>query len=172
MAYPSSPFPTAVWTNKSLRLYHGTIDTEVQSILAGVNVTKGPSNRDFGQGFYTTTLGRQALTWAWQRSVRKRGTNPVVIQFDVDRDDLASLDSLWFVRGSFDADDFWSLVHHCRSGRASHARRIAGRQYDIVIGPVAASWKQRLSISDVDQVSFHTRRGARILDASSPRIIP
>src|SRR6266545_2112421 len=109
-------FSPSSWTNQLLTLYHGTVDAYVQSILGGVNISQGRSHTDFGQGFYTTTIERQALSWAWQLSQRLPRTLPAVIRFDVSRDDLADLECLWFVRGSFDADDFWSLVFHCRTG--------------------------------------------------------
>lgn len=91
--------------------------------------------------------------------------------FDVNRNDLSGLDGLWFLRGSFDAEDFWSLVFHCRTG-GSHQRETPQVWYDIVGGPVAASWRQRLTLHDVDQVSFHTPRAATLLDRSNPRTMP
>ena len=93
------------------------------------------------------------------------------MRFDVDRDSLAALQCVWFVRGSFDADDFWSLVFHCRAGEGHHARATNQGWYDVAIGPVAASWRQRLTIYDADQVSFHTGRAATLLNNSNPRSI-
>jgi hypothetical protein len=80
---------------------------------------------------------------------------PVMVVYEVDRDALAKQDTLAFVYGVFDAEDFWSLVFYCRtSGPGSTPwnyghNRIAphdtldGNYYDIVIGPVAAFWQQR-----------------------------
>ncbi len=155
------------WTNQPLILYHGTADREVSSILNSVNISQGRVNTDFGRGFYTTTVERQARTWASRLSQRKGGTQPAVIRFDVNRDALADLECLWFVRGSFDADDFWSLVFHCRRGN-DHARTTNQGWYDVVIGPVVASWRQLLTLYDVDQVSFHTLRAANLLNNSNP----
>lgn len=168
----AGPWPVSTpsrWTNQPLALYHGTIDSHVASVLNGIQLTQGRASTDFGRGFYTTTIERQALSWAWQLSQRRPGTQPAVIRFVVDRDDLAGLECLWFVRGSFDADDFWRLILHCRGGGTDHSR--AGRQgwYDVVIGPVAASWRQRLTIYDADQIGFHTDRAANLLNQSSPR---
>jgi hypothetical protein len=165
------PFSPSSWTNQLLTLYHGTVDVYVQSILGGVNVSRGRPHTDFGRGFYTTSIERQALSWAWQLSQRLPGTLPAVICFDVSRDDLADLECLWFVRGSFDADDFWSLVFHCRTGGGNHSRATNQGWYDVVIGPVAASWRQRITIYDADQVSFHTDRAAHLLNNSNPRRI-
>ena len=158
------------WTNQPLILYHGTVDRHVPSILNGVNVRQGRAHTDFGHGFYTTTLERQARTWASQASRHRRSTRPAVIRFDVDRDALADLECLWFVRGNFDVDDFWSLVFHCRGGN-NHARATNQGWYDVVIGPVVASWTQRMIFSDVDQISFHTSRAANLLNNSNPRRI-
>ena len=165
-------FTPSSWTNQPLTLYHGTVDTYVNSILGGVKVSQGRAYTDFGRGFYTTTVERQALSWAWQLSQRLPGTLPAVIRFDVKRDDLAHLECLWFVRGSFDADDFWSLVSHCRTRGSHHNRTTSQGWFDVVIGPVAASWRQRLTIYDADQVSFHTDLGANLLSNSNPRKIP
>ncbi len=156
------------WTNQFLTLYHGTLEIHVQSILNGVDVNRGRPYTDFGRGFYTTTVERQARTWASQLSQQKRATQPAVIRFDVDRDALAQLDCLCFVRGSFDFDDFWSFVFHCRMKGGNHARATNQGWYDAVIGPVTASWRQRLTIYDIDQVSFHTHRAANLLN-NSPR---
>ena len=160
------------WTNQNLTLYHGTVDVHVPSILAGVNVYQGRAHTDFGRGFYTTTVERQAQAWAWQLSQRSPGTLPATMRFEVDRDHLTDLQCLWFVRGSFDADAFWSFVFHCRTGVGNHARATHQGWYDVVIGPVAASWRQRLTIYDADQVSFHTVRAAHLLNNSTPRSIP
>jgi hypothetical protein len=177
MAAAPSSFPPTNWTNQHLTLYHGTLDAHVASILAGVNVNRGRAHTDFGKGFYTTTVEIQARAWAWQLSQRSSGTLPAVIRFDVDRDRLAALECLWFVRGSFNADDFWSLVSPCRRGRSQHARPTHPSTthqgwYDVVIGPVAASWRQRLSIYDADQISFHTPGAANLLNSSNGRRIP
>ena len=165
----SPPYTPTTWTNQLLTLYHGTIDSSVTPILTGINVSLGSPNTDFGQGFYTTTVLRQAHTWAWERSLLMGGSTPAVIQFDVDRDALAGLETLYFVLGNYSADDFWSLVFHCRTGKPPHARMIAGGRYDVVVGPVAASWKQQLLIADTDQISFHTPKAAAVLDSSAKR---
>lgn len=167
VAFPPSATPPP-WANQPITLYHGTVDVHVPSILAGVNVGAGRARADFGTGFYTSTIDRQALSWAWQLSGRHSGALPAVIRFDVDRDALAALDSVWFVRGGFDADDFWSLVFRCRQG-ADHGRGVNGGWYDVAVGPVTASWRQRSALADADQISFHTARAAAILDMSSPR---
>ena len=171
MALVPPSFPPSPWTNQLLSLYHGTLDMHVPSILAGVNVHHGRAHTDFGQGFYTTTVERQAQAWAWQLSQRIPGSLPAVIRFNIDRDHLAALQCVWFVRGSVDADDFWSLIAYCRPEGGHHARATNHGWYDVAIGPVAASWRRRLTIGDADQVSFHTDRAATLLNTSNPRRI-
>jgi hypothetical protein len=159
-----------LWTNQRVTLYHGTVQASLPAIMAGIDLSRGRPHTDFGQGFYTTTWLRQAQSMAW-RLAESRSSPPVVVRFDADREALASLDCLWFVCGSFTADDFWSLVYHCRSGRAGHGRRRNSGWYDLVAGPVVASWKQRLVFAESDQISFHTPRAARVLAASNPRVM-
>jgi hypothetical protein len=117
---------------------------------------------DFGQGFYTTTLLRPAITWAHTRAAVVGGV-PGYARFVVDRNALSEQDTLSFLRGSFDAEDLWSLVFYCRGGNPGHNR---GEKvfHDVVIGPVAAFWRQRLAIQDVDQISFHTDRAVYLLN--------
>jgi hypothetical protein len=92
---------------------------------------------------------------------------PAVVELTVSRDDWAQLETLAFVRGDFAADDFWSFVHHCRSGATDHGRRVALRPfYDVVYGPVAAFWNQRMSIGGSDQISFHTSDADLVLNRS------
>lgn len=159
------------WSNQNLLLYHGTLDIHVSSILSAISLSAGRTHTDFGQGFYTTTVLRQAEAWAWTLSQRKPGTKPAVIRFTLKRDDLAVLETLYFVRGSFDADDFWSLIFHCRYGRTPHGRKRGSAAYDVVVGPVAASWQQRLAIFDADQISFHTLKAIGLLNKSKKRIL-
>jgi hypothetical protein len=78
---------------------------------------------------------------------------------------LAGLDTLAFVRGDFYADDYWSLIHYCRKGALDHSRSSPG-YYDIVYGPVAAFWNQRMIVADADQISFHTLSAENVLNSS------
>jgi hypothetical protein len=161
-------YPPSSWTNGPVRSYHGTVDVFANAIVSsGVNVGLGRTGTDFGPGFYTTTLERQAKTWAHQLAI-PRGARAAVVAIDVGRDALASLDTLAFVRGDFDAEEFWSLVVHCRRGASHHARAgVHRRAYDVVIGPVASFWQQRLLIQGVDQMSFHTPAAERVLNSST-----
>jgi hypothetical protein len=125
MAPPPIVFPPPAWANQNIVVYHGAVDPTLT----------------FGPGFYTTTMKRQAQMWAAQISASRPGTAPAVIEISIPRTSLAKLDTLAFVRGDFDADDYWSLIHHCRKG------------------------------ADADQISFHTTSAEAVLNSSLRRRI-
>lgn len=163
---PAAP----IWNNPAIVLFHGTTQNHVASIQAGVNVAAGKPSCDFGRGFYTTTSVQQARRWARSMGVRHNQL-PAVIRFAVDRDALAALNFLAFVRKDIHALDFWNLVRHCRLGYAH--RPVNPTMYDVVVGPVAMRWKGALvAFRDYDQFSFHTNAAAALLDLSNPGVVP
>jgi hypothetical protein len=99
-----------------------------------------------------------------------------VIEFRVLRADLANLEILSFVRGDYNAEEYWSFVQHCRSSRQAtrtksaivrhHERDASGNStwYDLVCGPVAAFWMQRSAMLDTDQYGFHTPQAVGVLN--------
>jgi Protein of unknown function (DUF3990) len=114
-------------------LWHGCTAFDKNAMEAGrIDVKYCAVNTDFGRGFYTTTLERQARHWAWDRFYKWQkdhpgatGNQPVILRFRVRRYSLANpasdlerglsgLDALAFVRGDYDNEDYWSLVQHCR----------------------------------------------------------
>ncbi|HEX5872367.1 MAG TPA: DUF3990 domain-containing protein [Longimicrobium sp.] len=158
--------PPAGWTNQPIVIYHGTTEVHVDSILrSGVRIGSGRLGRDFGPGFYTTTVREQADYWAWHLARDTEGARPAVLEITLDRVGLGRLETLAFVRGERAAEDFWSLVAHCRSGAKDHGRRSRNAYYDVVIGPVAAFWQQRVSMLGADQISFHTGKAQRLLNS-------
>ena len=172
MVSPPIVFPPPSWSNQNIIVYHGTVDTFAAAIVSGpILVGRGKPNTDFGPGFYTTTLKRQARMWAAQISATRFGASPAVIEIAIDRRSLANLDAIAFVCGDFDADDYWSLVHHCRNGALDHGRVPPALYYDVVYGPVAAFWNQRMIVADADQISFHTVSAEGLLNSSSRRRI-
>lgn len=159
-------------------LWHGCTSDDWASILNDprhVQVGKGNSNTDFGRGFYTTTIQRQARHWAWLRYFSKCSTPPpgpggllpVTLRFKVRREELTAglmnFEMLSFVSGSYDSEGYWSLVQHCRSGGSNQKCKPTTcseeeQWYDVVTGPAAAFWQQRVAMNDSDQVAFHTQR--------------
>jgi hypothetical protein len=164
--------PPPPWTNQPVELYHGTVLSHARVIVRkGVQVVRGRLGTDFGRGFYTTTQLLQAQSWALATSMRIRGSIAAVVRLQVDRESLASLEALAFVGGNHGADDFWSLVVHCRNGAPDHARPDPHRFYDVVYGPVAAFWQQRVAMLGADQISFHTSLAEVKLQASTRSIV-
>jgi methenyltetrahydromethanopterin cyclohydrolase len=99
------------WLDQDIVLYHGTTDLHVANILQAVDETRGSPQKDFGRGFYTTTKESQALDWAIKKAYF--GGKAAVIRFTVERNALADLETLFFVRGEPSAADFWSFVQYC-----------------------------------------------------------
>ena len=162
------PFEPPPWDGERVTIYHGTVERHVPSVLAGVDLRFAEAKQDFGRGFYTTPLRRQAIAWANRLLTRPRVRGrPAVIAFDVSLDDLARLDTLAFVRGESEADRFWSLVWRCRRDDLHHGRVSNDGWYDVVVGPVAADWSQRIPMLGYEQLSFHTEAIMRL--AAHPR---
>ena len=118
-----------VWTNQDIVLYHGTTVEAAREIAAsGIDLRYGTRQRDFGPGFYTTTMEGQTRRFAKkvvQLPSRRLSGEAAVVELTIDREDLASLYFLGFVEGGFDAEQFWSFVHSCRNGAVDHGRRPA-----------------------------------------------
>jgi hypothetical protein len=149
---------------KNLVLYHGT-DNSVPG-TAGMrantrinftaNLARCSPNTEFGQGFYTTTSEHQARQWANAKYVSNPArVNALLLRFEVDRNWLAAMETLFFVRPT---GDFWDLVDDCHLGFRPHQRPPPNNPpFDVVCGPVSL-WPRVHIIQDCDQVSFHTQR--------------
>ncbi len=143
------------WNDQNILLYHGTSDLWAASILRAVDLRHAQPLTDFGRGFYTTTKLDQARRWA-TGVVRTWGGSAAVIEFDVERNSLAQLEGLFFIRSDTLGVDFWSFVQYCKTIQGDHRRIYTAGYYDIVAGPVPDDWKKQSVIPDSDQVSFHT----------------
>ena len=150
-----------VWTNQNVILYHGTQSEAMRDInqLRSFDLARCRKDVDFGMGLYTTTNEVQAEEWA-RRAARRFNSihsraraqaDPCVIKFSCDRDTIARLESLFFVRPT---SDYWELVRHCRR-LGNHVRSATATWYDLVAGPVANA-DLKTVIGGYDQVSFHT----------------
>lgn len=178
-----NPPRSAAWTNSLLKLYHATVSDYVTSIAGGINLTYSRHALDFGRGFYTTTNEGQAVEFArtsvlpnYLRRNRHSVATAVVVRLTVSRDALASLETLWFVRGTPSAVEYWTLVEHFRNASIAtrtHERAGENPWYDLVVGPVALRWgPRRLAKLNADQASFHTQEGFDLLDGSPQVILP
>jgi hypothetical protein len=164
------------WANAPLVTFHGTDDASAAAIVSsGVRIALGKELTDFGRGFYTTTNLHQAKNWANTRCriLARRGLKPnaTVVELQLDRLALASLESLVFVLENSSAD-FWDLIQDCRTTRTpaqTHRPPATATYYDVVYGPVTL-WPQTLVIKDCDQISFHTTRAESLVNHRKPSI--
>ena len=62
-----------------LILYHGT-----DCLFDAIDLGASKNNRDFGRGFYTTTIPSQAESWAASMKVRRHGENAYVYEYEFD----------------------------------------------------------------------------------------
>ena len=165
-----------MWSNQPLKVYHGCDDLSASRIVLGdgahgISLASGSPTTDFGQGFYTTTNVHQAEQWGNRRFHigKSRGAkSAAVVEFTIDRDVLAGLEHMAFVREDFAPNsDYWQLVAHCRGGN-DHARsEPTGKgYYDVVYGPVSL-FPQFLVIGDADQISFHTQEALTVLTTAA-----
>lgn len=111
-----------------MKLYHGT------NIEFGViDLAKCPPNRDFGQGFYTTSIKHHAERRA-QEAVRKFGGAPNVMEFDFVLDEIVQANPTLKIKRFDGVNDEWAyFVLHNRLRKESDPQH----EYDIVEGPVA-----------------------------------
>lgn len=152
--------------SNELLLYHGTVADFEQILLL-----KSHNRRDFGVGFYTTILEKQAKEWAYRLSLREKKKQYYVYQYifrESDNLKVKRFDSL--------NKEWLEFIKDNRSkGGLQHS-------YDVVIGPVADDNTmetvqlyltgiltvdeavERLKYNKVNnQVSFHTERALRSL---------
>lgn len=109
-----------------MKLYHGS-NVAVPQPLSKV----GRHNLDFGKGFYTTKLKKQAEEWALVIADRKgRNAQPVVSQYEFDRE-YAESDGLRFKIFEEYNLEWLDYVVACRQGKT------VWKKYDIVEGGVA-----------------------------------
>jgi hypothetical protein len=154
-----------------LVLFHGTTAEHATSIVnQGVRSIAPSRPLDFGPGFYTTTIRKQAVGWANSVASRSVEAKPAVLRIAVTRQQLVGLATLALVSSLEEAGPFWQFIVHCRASIVpQHHFPAPGRnQYDVVFGPVARQWTRRPFevIPGADQVSFHTSNGFDVLNAA------
>jgi len=149
-----------------MKLYHGS-----NSLFENIELSKSKDKRDFGKGFYTTTIREQAVSWAEAVFDRYGGPSKFIYEFIFEtNNDLK-------IKKFEKADKEWLEF-------ISSNRSIGGIQhdFDIVIGPVANDKTNRtialyiagiynaemalqlLKHNDLnDQASFHTEKALSFL---------
>ena len=150
-----------------MTLYHGT-----DCLFDKIDLSKSLGNRDFGIGFYTTTICSQAENWARSRKLRNKSERAYVYVYELDLPENA-----------LSIKTFEGLsVEWLNTVRDN--RKLGGIQhtYDIMIGPVANDNTmltvtryiqgtytvnealKRLYYANLnDQVSFHTEKSLEYL---------
>lgn len=159
-------------------LYHGS-NIEIDHI----DLCKCRPYKDFGRGFYLTSLQNQAIEMA-KRTAKLMGGNPIVTKFDFDSTDLSSVN----VR-KFDMHPTIEWARFVINNRNKRFEPINSPEcnldfkYDLVIGPVADDRISTLLVRYIngyidesmlmkgltykklnDQYSFHTEKAVDLLE--------
>ena len=110
-----------------LELYHGS-----NVAIDKIDLSKGHINKDFGKGFYLTTLPQQAMEMAMRKARQFLDTKPVVTTFLFEENELTSGELN--VRVFHAVSEEWAMFI-LQNRKAS--RTGFHHDYDIVVGPVA-----------------------------------
>jgi len=106
-----------------LKLYHGTNTT-----FDTIELSRCLPYKDFGRGFYLTTIRPQAMGRARDKCKFEGGT-PTILTFLFDEKELDNLNVKRFDR----TDAEWARFIFANRSRRNNTRH----NYDIIIGPVA-----------------------------------
>jgi hypothetical protein len=131
-----------------------------------ISLTQSRDNRDFGKGFYTTTLEEQAREWAEILFLRTQ--KGAAFLYEIELQDFTGLNVKIFPEYNLDWLNF--VKENRVNGKNRHS-------YDVVKGPVANdrtreaiaqylsgaydaeyTIKQLTYMKSNDQISFHTER--------------
>lgn len=158
-------------------LYHGT-----NCVVDKIDLNKCRPYKDFGKGFYLTTIKEQAEKMA-KRVSRIYGGKPVVNVF---RYDSVVDNGINIKRFDAPTEEWARFVINNRNGEKTAGDNNSDNKYDIVIGPVANDdlallFRQfsngMIEIDTLiremkykkltDQYSFHTEKALRFLTKES-----
>lgn len=149
-----------------ITVYHGT-----DCLFQEIDLHKSIGRRDFGTGFYTTTISSQAESWARSKKIRNHSDSAYVYVYEAE-----IRDGLSVCRYEGLTTEWLEMVKNNRKyGGLQHG-------YDIMIGPVAnddtmvtvnrfvqgiytaeeAIRRLRYSKAN-DQVAFHTEQAVNCL---------
>lgn len=106
-----------------IKLYHGTNTT-----FDKVELDKCLPYKDFGRGFYLTTIRMQALARA-KNKCNFEGGAPTILAYQFDEKELANLNVKYFEKPT---EEWANFIFANRNKRNKKMHN-----YDIVIGPVA-----------------------------------
>jgi hypothetical protein len=149
----------------SLKLYHGS-----NQKFSHVDLSKSKDKRDFGKGFYLTTIQKQAEAWAKSLFNRHRDGAKYVYNFNLSISDTLKIKSF----DGLSKEWLEFVILNRTKGGIQH-------DFDIVRGPIAddnttrtiAFYVDKKSVEDTleqlkfmrpnDQVSIHTEKALSYL---------
>lgn len=114
-----------------MRLYHGS-----NAPIGEIDLSFSRKFKDFGRGFYLTTIEEQARKQAI-RTVRRFGGEPYVSTFEFDEAELANFQTKIFPEAS---DDWAVMIMNNRNKKFADFDNLLSNhdnKYDIIVGPVA-----------------------------------
>ncbi len=110
-----------------LELYHGS-----NVAIDKIDLSKGHINKDFGKGFYLTTLPQQAMEMAKRKARQFLDAKPVVTTFLFDENELTSGELNVKVFHTVSEEWAMFILQNRKASRTGFHH-----DYDIVVGPVA-----------------------------------
>ena len=110
-----------------LKLYHGS-----DVLIEKIDLSQGRINKDFGRGFYLTTLLEQAKEMAKRRARQSIGAQSVVTAFLFDDSCLSSGDLNVKIFPQVSAEWAQFILNNRHATRNGYKH-----DFDIVIGPIA-----------------------------------
>lgn len=128
-----------------LKLYHGS-NVRIEKI----DLSRGRVNKDFGKGFYLTSIRSQAEEMAKRKSKQYVGTYPIVTEFCFDDTILYSneLNIKHFTEVCAEWAEF--ILKNRKASRTGFRH-----DYDIVIGPIADDGVvQQLDLYEMNLISM------------------
>lgn len=110
-----------------LELYHGS-----NVAIDKIDLSKGHINKDFGKGFYLTTLPQQAMEMAKRKARQFLDAKPIVTTFLFDENELTSCELNVKVFHTVSEEWAMFILQNRKASRTGFHH-----DYDIVVGPVA-----------------------------------
>jgi hypothetical protein len=168
-----------------MMLYHGSN----QEVIVP-DLSKCKKYKDFGQGFYLTTLKGQATDWAKKVAGRKRSGKPTLNEFEFPENKLHEINSISFEKPT----DEWGLfiINNRNPEFKDYENRLSNQdnKYDLVHGLVAnddisaifetfmlgilplEELSKALKYKKLnDQYSFHTEKALGLLEFKKAEVI-
>ena len=127
-----------------IKVYHGSTVK-----VRHVDLSKSGTFRDFGSGFYTTSIREHAIVWA-RKLAERRNANPILTEFDFWVDVFRSdeFKTLRFDRPSLKWVEFVLLNRSMSESHPAH-------DFDIVEGPIADDWvNSRITLFEEGKITM------------------